>query len=935
MSQFKVANLPNLFWDNGSFKYPSTFPRLLNAKPVNKTPVMTSPISGWVVLEGEWNYCEFLGELFFLKKDRVISHKRNKWVYVLIKDHICSLFKNKAGVIAKGVLTTTDIDNLGRDDYQFTFPTFSNYNRKILLPLVKTPFNWRTACDIKPITKTFDTYYPVDDESFSNFVAILEANRDLFTKSPDKLWTEAIKNNEHLVLLGRLGHGKDRVKGWKQELVEKINALLKQIPARKDVLLGVISNDVITNATKIVGRYAISYSANNPLFSKASENREIDIDLSGLTDIELINFDNPSPGEKYAKDHFNLFLTYSVDKVSKEFRDYTPTFIHKLHRRIRIPFLNEYSTRAIVKYGGRHYPFCWKSTANSNTLFLPQKLFFKNPDKLTLREEGTETARRYHQYKQDNYRSVYLYWCWNLNFYFAWGDRETWKGESGTKLYEANTWINNLDYFKDNNTQNILRSVSDNYYFYCSNHLAIEAIPCINYESNKHRYLEIGSRELIQEQYSSYYPWSTLDPINIGWLVGQFSTYISGQENAFETKFPFVVKVGVGTGRTLKRIKGLKNSVSTLVHMNDLFQLESRSNVFTLDIFNPLSRRMRETNKEEDFLIGEKLLFSTWGMAPYLLFQPACLSIVSSEAAYGILSKNIAVYGYYNGDDLDNYYQPQLFFKWLEPASWHYVYSVFDSGSYFKQNAKRWYKKAYQDYAPLTPYKRFYSSKTNYKTLVQHAIKNTGAYFETEEVNFSTNPIGELKVNDIFYSDEEWYWRDASEGKTLGPDIAGEFLEHAPSLYGREKQLLDDDIVAYLNPKDKKVYLGKVNAFTDRVTLPAGQYIAIDNQISSDSSTVNYLDVRYTRISPVTENLVIADTSSGFESIDVLINSLKQSRYLKQIRPTSLKQLQDQGRSYLFNLKGTPFFCVFDRLGRVSLIFKNKEKYEESEHIPN
>lgn len=126
-----------------------------------------------------------------------------------------------------------------------------------------------------------------------------------------------------------------------------------------------------------------------------------------------------------------------------------------------------------------------------------------------------------------------------------------------------------------------------------------------------------------------------------------------------------------------------------------------------------------------------------------------------------------------------------------------------------------------------------------------------------------------------------------------------------------------------------------MNAFTDRVTLPVGQYIAIDNQISSDSSTVNYLDVRYTRISPVTENLVIADTSSGFESIDVLINSLKQSRYLKQIRPTSLKQLQDQGRSYLFNLKGTPFFCVFDRLGRVSLIFKNKEKYEESEHIPN
>lgn len=50
-------------------------------------------------------------------------------------------------------------------------------------------------------------------------------------------------------------------------------------------------------------------------------------------------------------------------------------------------------------------------------------------------------------------------------------------------------------------------------------------------------------------------------------------------------------------------------------------------------------------------------------MAPYLLFQPACLSIVSSEAAYGILSKNIGVYGYYNGNDLDNYYQPQLFFK--------------------------------------------------------------------------------------------------------------------------------------------------------------------------------------------------------------------------------------------------------------------------------
>lgn len=939
MSQnnFRVANLANLFWDNGSFKYPNTYPKLIDGQFVNKTPVMTSPTTGWVILVGDWNYCQFNDDLFFLRKDKVISHKRNKWVYVLIKDHICSMFKNKANVIAKGTVINTDLKHLKPNDFQFTFPVFNNYNKRTLIPLKEDPFDWRIHSEIYKIPKDvrFDSYFPLTDKTYSNLVGRLEKLRDYFLKDPVQSWNEIVKDNKYLCIFGILEREKTKISSWKNELIDRINELLDeaQNPLRDDIHLGKIINATIKGATRLTGKWAITNINYSQLINVSDNNtRDVTIDLRGLKDIELINFENLPTNQLYAKDFFSIYLSYDSNKVDEEIWSTESHYIHKLSRRVRLPFTNKNTTRAVCQRNQKYYNWCWDYNPSDSHLYYPQKVFFKLTE-----DETLQPLDKYLSYptkrKKETYRSVYLYWCWNLNFYFVWGRSLKFNQLSySDNSPSSHTWMNAEELWPKEDKYNILKTLAGDYY----------------QSSNTEQSLQLVPSKLETDTYEAEYPWKkgggmyVGEPINIGWLLGQFSTHLPYQSYYFETEFPYIIKAGVAGNTALYRLKGLNESVKDLIQLQDLYKNARTGSDFTLEIFNRFPHKTRESSLEEDFLIGEKLLFTTWGMAPYLLFQPAMFTYDrGSPLDWSLTPFTLGIggiayegYGYYWWTSIDNYYDPQLFGKWIEYASWHYPYVVFDQGSYFKESAKQWFKKAYENYQPLE-YDRFYLNSKNYKKLKLHVQKNTQSFFVTEPVYFKDNPIKELLIGDVFFSDLEWFWFSQSEaltgeGKRLKAPTASEFLFPNFSLQG-DKELINNDIVVYLHPKNKKIYVGRVHKWNSKMKLPSNQYIAKVNEVITDTMAEEnrFIDIKYTRITPMEVDQ--SKKLSGFDSLDELISILKGNRKILR-EPNNLQELQELQRPWLFNLKGTPFLCLLDRLGRVSLIFKNKEEYEATEY---
>lgn len=352
----RVDNLDNLFWDNGSWQYPNTFPHLIGGKWLEKvTPVMTSPITGWVILEGEYNYCQYNDELFFLKKDKRISVAKNKWRYILIKDHLCTIFKNKANVIAKGTLVNTNLETLQDDEFQYTFPVFTNFNKKILLPLSEEKYDWKKhLIPVKP-NKTFESWDTVGNKEFTQFITTLIQNRDQLGQT--KKLSELLKGNKYCVLLGRANKSK-REKNWKNELVEKINSFLDEIRSNDEIVFGNI-DDRAHSWTELRGKYAITYRSYS-LVSQIETNKQItEVDLSGLIDIKLVSLSTAR--EEPNRVYFPIKLTYQ-DTLLEDDADWSPEtakYIKKLSRRVRLPFCNPFTSRAIMYSNNKFSTWYW------------------------------------------------------------------------------------------------------------------------------------------------------------------------------------------------------------------------------------------------------------------------------------------------------------------------------------------------------------------------------------------------------------------------------------------------------------------------------------------------------------------------------------------------------------------------------------------------
>lgn len=846
----KVDNLNNLFWDNGSYRFPNTYPHLVNGKWLEKTtPVMLTPTTGWVVLTGDFNYCEFKGELFFLRKDQLISLEKNKWRYILIKDHVCSIFKNKANVLIKGTLTNGDLEKLNNSDFQFTFPVFNSYNQRILLPLAKETYNWKKH--IIPIlpTKKFGERLALDNADYSKFLTQLENNKTLFKN-------KQIDKYKHFSLLGRAKLSKKQ-SNWKDELLGKIKQLLNDL-GNEDVVLVKIED---SGKGVMHDKYAISYKSSHSLGNQIEQFKQVlNLDFSKLEDIVLVS---PTRGEPDPKTAYFRITPKKIQVTDEE--AIVETYIKKLSRRPRVSFFNKYSTRAIYERTGKLQT--WYATKSNAELFLPQKIFFKVRPSLLAKPEWS--AHFPTNRKIESFRSAYLYYCQNLDFIF--------KFKQGAKVssdvYSEATFIDSEKFLTNNSEKSISKNL-------LKSEEGVEVATPLN---------------------PNYYPWKTTgEPLNIGWLIGQFSLWVNNQDSIFDQERPYLVKK---QANSLHRLKGLNKIASKLIQNQNAYEptliSEEQNYNFELDIFNTLPARARQSTQEADFLIGEKMLFSTWGAGSYLLFQPADSG---SYLTTSKLSKDPNV----------------LISKWLSSASYYYPYYMFDDGSYTLQHAKEWFKKAYDGFKKLD-YKRFYENKEKFKVLKEHIKKNTKALFITEEVSFKDTPIKELKEGDIFFSDLDYFFYDHSEGDDLEQKNSDWFTHEKDA----ESELEDGEIVVYTDPKDGGLSIGAVNVWKTEVVLPEDQFIAEGNAISSDSSVNDKLNVKLTKIS--------RRNSQTYKKFDEVINVLSsKSEFFSEILDFNLEELAKTG-SYLFDLKGTDFYCYFDQKGKVHLIFKKTEDIQTSQ----
>lgn len=843
----KVDNLSNLFWDNGGYRFPNTYPHLIDGEWLEKvTPVMTTPVTGWVVLTGDFNYCEYKGELFFLKKDALISESKNKWRYILIKDHICTLFKNKANVLAKGTLVNSSLDKLQDIDFQFTLPVFNNFNHRILLPLSKQIYNWKKHIIPNAPIKTFGARYAIDNHDYSVFLRQLENNKTVLNGAK-------FEKSKFFTLLGRAKLTK-KEHNWKNELVAKIKELLSGLD-NDDVILARFGSD-FGGAQFLRNKYVLTHNSYSLGVHKEEFKQVFNLDLAGLEDIELISL---TTGKADSNTYFKINLKEVPIIESRE--SITDTFIKKLSRRNRVSFLNPYSTRAIYRKGKLG---TWFNSNNNREHLLPQKVFFKIKPSLLAKSKYDRNFPL--SRKLESYRSVYLYYCWNIDYVYRFKD----DADIGNYYYKENNFIDPTTYF-DNDSSNLALSTK-------------------TWTSN-------DGFLVVKPQYEDYFPWKKIgEPFTVGWLIGQFSLFLGNNENHFESDKPFIVK---SPFLSLKRIKGLTNQVSRLTQNADAYEpplVSSDTNyTFTLDIFGKLSARARQATKEADFLIGEKLLFTTWGLGAYSLFQP----VMSDGYSYTLSSLE------------DSH---TLISKWLTGGSWYYGYSIYGEDDYITEWAKDWMKMGYSNFNALH-FDKYYSSPSKYRELKGHIKRNTNAFFISEDIDFTKTPIKEVKKGDIFFSDLDWYFYDHSEGNDLTQINSNWYTSWKDS----KADLQDEEIVVYHDIQEGGIAIGKANVWETDTTLPDGQFIAEGSAISSDSSSNNKVRSRVTKITKLTER--------SFSTFDEVIHTLRNtpSSFFKQACiDFTLDDLK--GNPYLFDLKGTDFYCYLDPQGRVNLIFKNSDK---------
>lgn len=122
-----VANIRDLFWNNNSDLYPTCVPKQFKRIKITR-PTFLSPYVGTCVLDGEYNYCRYNGQYFFLSKVEPIDLMMPRYKYQLDYDVMINFMAK--GVEVRGTLTKTNRPDILEECLQTTVPILADPIRK-------------------------------------------------------------------------------------------------------------------------------------------------------------------------------------------------------------------------------------------------------------------------------------------------------------------------------------------------------------------------------------------------------------------------------------------------------------------------------------------------------------------------------------------------------------------------------------------------------------------------------------------------------------------------------------------------------------------------------------------------------------------------------------------------------------------------------------
>lgn len=340
----EVGYIEDLFWNNGRPKYPNKVPDLESFKLLRKSPVLTHYTSGYINLTGNYNYCRYKNKLYFLIKGRAIDPDKEKHEYFLVYDFWCNILQKSSLVNVLGTVNIHNDEKLLADNLQTTRPALFNPSQVVFLNFTEKDRQWLQEINIKKIEIVIPQKVLSADE-FLNF-SLRHKSREVANYQKNKKFL--YKRRSPIFIFDYLKGSDAEQKGWKNQVIEKINEALDHIKSNPDKW----NLQKVQNTQGLLsGKYCLTRKDKPTIGTGdvSSQYRVENIDLSNLEDIISLNTNDLT---KVTTPNKPLTQTNAVFDVKTDDKE---PFIWRLTRKAYLPIKSKNNNKNFLRAEGDYY----------------------------------------------------------------------------------------------------------------------------------------------------------------------------------------------------------------------------------------------------------------------------------------------------------------------------------------------------------------------------------------------------------------------------------------------------------------------------------------------------------------------------------------------------------------------------------------------------
>lgn len=884
-----LGNIANLFWNNSSWQVLNDIPEFSESVELDYDPILRSDSLGEIDAWGEYNYCKYKNNYYFLEKSAIIDPDTKHYKYTLVKDFWTSILNKYTNIKVSGLATTWNIDEDLDKWINFTIPTLSNPCEVNYIKFGDQKFKWYDSIKIfKPTHEIKDLVLSrTTFEHFINHYKNIDWGYRKYLEKENNFTTTKSRN---IYIAGKIDPTKHR--GWKNTIYNLIVSTLDSISSSPETH---ILTKWSSQNSPLNGKYVITYKQHNVGQTDIVTNLKVkNIDLSNLKDIRPVRLDNP---DKYHLPNKNVDETLLFD-VGNESPHYEEAIQLKWCRKVYLPIENVMSLPSEFNY--------W---------------YEKEYIELNKSQNRINNNQQIIKFKDTNLGEGYLHWLDKVDFCFDY-----------TKTWYFNKYTNKpnttpLNASKDTDSDWVTYPGFIEYYnqpgyrYYFWDRFGPEdTFPSYGFlifqwlrsTENWNRFIYKGSD-----------PIRRLNIINGLKKDELMKRYWTGRQYVTSKTLDDIN----GWGQTgLTNFTGLKNEYKWFEMMP--FKFSPDSDVLSrlewdLNGFMPICFLPR-ANYQYGYLYSEKPL----NVLGYIYY-----------------------YDGYNYDILQAYSRskrqaagPTSASKWLTT---YYLYQILNSTHPYPQSTMGEFRKAITS-TTQNPAKLTIADKNEYKNWnqIRNNVIEQITYTKQIDLGF------EINQKDYVFSDLEYYLKNLSNHSSLSWGIGKSILAmihgnnapewfHAVDFFKDKNEVdplhLDKKLVIITNLKQEwEVRYCSCHEFD--ISLDGSSNQAIDYILDSETST-NPLTSKKIKITHF-KNLDIVLKENPDQALkNKIINAFYQNQPgIEEIAISSSKTelnkifwLTDNdittSKGHLFDLIGTDWYA-FLREGRISFLAKNSDNFE-------